>query len=175
MIEVRQAVPDDASALARIDLARLPPPDVVETIDYEAVLSSMKADLMARAPELAPVLALESEPLVKLLEVAAWREMVLRGPDGQTVVLDGDGRILRVPAMPKCSLEGKKALASYPVRELADCVFVYFASVEKPEALELPTPPELADPEWTGFLCYSHWACNYRYALDNLADPMHGC
>ena len=61
-----------------IDLARLPPPDVVETIDYEAVLSSMKADLMARAPELAPVLALESEPLVKLLEVAAWREMVLR-------------------------------------------------------------------------------------------------
>lgn len=61
-----------------IDLARLPAPDVVETIDYEAVLASLKTDLEERAPELAPVLQLESEPLVRLLEVAAWREMVLR-------------------------------------------------------------------------------------------------
>lgn len=61
-----------------IDLARLPAPQVVEQLDFEATLSALKADLAARAPELAPVLALESEPLVKLLEVAAWREMVLR-------------------------------------------------------------------------------------------------
>lgn len=61
-----------------IDLARLPAPAVVETLDYEAILASLKADLTARAPELAPVLALESEPLTKLLEVAAWRETVLR-------------------------------------------------------------------------------------------------
>lgn len=56
----------------------LPAPAVVEPLDYEAVLASLKADLSARLPELAPVLALESEPLVKLLEVAAWRETVLR-------------------------------------------------------------------------------------------------
>lgn len=61
-----------------IDLSRLPAPAVVETLDYEAILSALKADLTARAPELAPVLALESEPLVKLMQVAAWREMVLR-------------------------------------------------------------------------------------------------
>lgn len=61
-----------------IDLSRLPAPAVVETLDYEAILSALKADLTARAPELAPVLALESEPLVKLLQVAAWRELVLR-------------------------------------------------------------------------------------------------
>lgn len=61
-----------------IDLARLPAPQVVEPLDFEATLSALKADLAARAPELAPVLALESEPLVKLLEVAAWRETVLR-------------------------------------------------------------------------------------------------
>jgi phage-related baseplate assembly protein len=61
-----------------IDLARLPAPDVVETLDYEETLASLKADLVARSPELAPVLSLESEPLVRLLEVAAWREMVLR-------------------------------------------------------------------------------------------------
>lgn len=61
-----------------IDLSRLPAPQVVEPLDFEATLSALKADLIARAPELAPVLALESEPLVKLLEVAAWRETVLR-------------------------------------------------------------------------------------------------
>jgi phage-related baseplate assembly protein len=61
-----------------IDLSRLPAPAVVETLDYEAILSALKADLTARAPELAPVLALESEPLAKLMQVAAWREMVLR-------------------------------------------------------------------------------------------------
>ncbi|GIX31370.1 MAG: bacteriophage protein [Porticoccaceae bacterium] len=61
-----------------IDLTRLPPPSVVETLDYEAILAMLKTDLAARAPDLAPVLALESEPLVKLLEVAAWRELVLR-------------------------------------------------------------------------------------------------
>lgn len=61
-----------------IDLARLPAPQVVEPLDFEAILSALKADLIARAPQLAPVLTLESEPLVKLLEVAAWREMVLR-------------------------------------------------------------------------------------------------
>lgn len=61
-----------------IDLSRLPAPAVVEALDYEAIIAALKADLIARAPELAPVLALESEPLVKLMQVAAWREMVLR-------------------------------------------------------------------------------------------------
>ena len=36
-------------------------------------------------------------------------------------------------------------------------------------------PKELVSDEWTGFLCTAVWEANYRYALDNLADPMHGC
>lgn len=56
----------------------LPPPDVVEPLDYEAVLAALKADLAARLPQIAPTLELESEPLVKLLEVAAYRETLLR-------------------------------------------------------------------------------------------------
>ena len=55
-----------------IDLSLLPVPDVVETLDFEAILAAMKADLAARAPEMAAVLALESEPVVKLLEVVAY-------------------------------------------------------------------------------------------------------
>lgn len=61
-----------------VDLSRLPTPQVVEPLDYETILDGLRADLAGRAPELAPVLALESEPLSKLLEVAAWRELVLR-------------------------------------------------------------------------------------------------
>ncbi|PJN94872.1 baseplate assembly protein, partial [Amaricoccus sp. HAR-UPW-R2A-40] len=66
------------SGFGAIDLSRLPPPDVVERLDFETILGAMKADLIARAPDLAPALALESEPAVKILEVAAYRELLLR-------------------------------------------------------------------------------------------------
>lgn len=66
------------SGFGAIDLSRLPPPDVVERLDFETILAAMKADLVGRAPELAPVLALESEPLVKILEVCAYRETLIR-------------------------------------------------------------------------------------------------
>ena len=61
-----------------IDLSQLPAPTVVETLDFEAVLAALKAAVVVRAPDLEEVLTLESEPLVKLLEVAAYREVVLR-------------------------------------------------------------------------------------------------
>ena len=95
------------------------------------------------------------------------------------IAIDGAGTIVRVPAMPDCALEGRKAVRAYPVTEAGDAVFVYFASAStspgQPEPPPLNLPPELTDPAWTGFLCVSPWEANYRYALDNLADPMHGC
>jgi phenylpropionate dioxygenase-like ring-hydroxylating dioxygenase large terminal subunit len=91
------------------------------------------------------------------------------------VTLDGTGTILRVPAMPDCPLEGRRPIESFSVGEAADAIFVYFPSADQPTAPPLALPPEFTDPAWTGFLCVSPWACNYRYALDNLADPMHGC
>lgn len=66
------------SGFGVLDLSRLSPPDVVERLDYETILGAMRAELLARAPTLAPVLALESEPAVKILEVAAYRELLLR-------------------------------------------------------------------------------------------------
>src|SRR5436305_8725747 len=56
------------------------------------------------------------------------------------IVLDGTGKILRVPAMPACPMEGRRAAVAYIVQEANDGVFVYFPSMEKPEAppLELP-------------------------------------
>ena len=49
------------------DLTQLPPPEVVETLDFETILQVHRADLLARYPEAAAVIDLESEPLNKLL------------------------------------------------------------------------------------------------------------
>lgn len=66
------------SAFSAINLSNLPAPDVVEQIEYEPILTALKADLVAREPALASVIALESEPITKLLEVCAYRETVIR-------------------------------------------------------------------------------------------------
>ncbi|MET1080310.1 MAG: baseplate J/gp47 family protein [Pseudomonas sp.] len=63
--------------------APLPPPAVVEILDFEQILATRKAALLAllpadQRPAIAEVLALESEPLTKLLEESAYREMYLR-------------------------------------------------------------------------------------------------
>ena len=61
-----------------IDLSLLPPPDAIETIDYETILVARKARLIALYPDVAETLELESEPLVALLEENAYLEMTLR-------------------------------------------------------------------------------------------------
>ncbi|EMA1803187.1 baseplate assembly protein, partial [Cronobacter turicensis] len=61
-----------------IDLSQLPAPDVVEELDFEAILAERKATLISLYPEeeqdaIARTLALESEPVVKLLQENAYR------------------------------------------------------------------------------------------------------
>ncbi|WP_417329567.1 baseplate assembly protein [Halomonas cupida] len=63
-----------------IDLSRLPAPDIVETLDFETILTERKAALIALYPideqdTVAAVLELESEPLTKLCEENAYREL----------------------------------------------------------------------------------------------------
>ncbi len=91
------------------------------------------------------------------------------------IIVDGTGTVQRVPAMPDCPMEGSKVLRAYKVQEVADAVFVFLSQKETDTAPDLPLPQELSNPNWTGFLCSAVWDVNYRYALDNLADPMHGC
>lgn len=59
-----------------IDLEALPAPEVVEPLDYERILGDMLADYRARWP--AFTAWVESEPALKLLEAAAYRELLLR-------------------------------------------------------------------------------------------------
>ncbi len=66
-----------------IDLSQLPAPNVIEPLDYETILAERKARLIALHPEeereaVAELLALESEPTVKLLQENAYRELLLR-------------------------------------------------------------------------------------------------
>lgn len=60
------------SRFTQIDLSQLPAPKVVEALDFETILASIKANILAAMPELSDVMALESEPLVKLAEALAY-------------------------------------------------------------------------------------------------------
>lgn len=69
--------------MSTIDLSQLPAPMAVETLDYETLLAERKAELIALYPAneqeaITRTLSLESEPLVKLLQENAYRELVLR-------------------------------------------------------------------------------------------------
>ncbi len=60
-----------------INLSQLPAPSVIEALSFESILDSMKADLQSREPDLANALEFTSEPVVKLLEVCAYRELLI--------------------------------------------------------------------------------------------------
>lgn len=66
-----------------IDLSQLPAPNVVEPIDYEAILAERKAYFISLHPtekqeQVAATLELESEPITKLIQENAYRETVWR-------------------------------------------------------------------------------------------------
>lgn len=63
--------------MSTVDLSLLQPPAVVETLNFEATLAALRADFVVRFPDYTAVL--ESDPVQKLLEVAAYRELILRG------------------------------------------------------------------------------------------------
>ncbi|SMX27293.1 Baseplate J-like protein [Pelagimonas phthalicica] len=66
------------SAFTAINLEKLPAPEVIERKDFEGILAELKAWLIGREPGLEPILSLESEPITKILEAWAYREMLLR-------------------------------------------------------------------------------------------------
>lgn len=69
--------------MATVDLNQLPVPDVVEELNFETILAERIATLISLYPEnqqeaIARTLALESEPIVKLLQENAYREVIWR-------------------------------------------------------------------------------------------------
>jgi len=69
--------------MTEIDLSQLPSPKVIETLDFEVILTARKEAFLSLYPEeqqaeMTNRLALESEPLTKLLQESAYRELLLR-------------------------------------------------------------------------------------------------
>ena len=62
--------------MPEIDLSQLPPPNVVERLDFETILAEIVADYRSRYPQFTAYV--ESEPALKLLETSAYREFLLR-------------------------------------------------------------------------------------------------
>lgn len=65
-----------AGSFTAVDLSQLAAPDVVETLDYEVILAAMVSDLQSRDPAFTALV--ESDPAFKILEVAAYRETLIR-------------------------------------------------------------------------------------------------
>ncbi|HIE9457387.1 TPA: baseplate assembly protein [Klebsiella quasipneumoniae subsp. similipneumoniae] len=66
-----------------IDLSQLPQPTIIEALDFEIVLTEVKAVMVAAFPEdqqtaVAAALTLESEPLNIIAQAMAYRELLLR-------------------------------------------------------------------------------------------------
>jgi len=91
------------------------------------------------------------------------------------VQVQGDGVVAEVPAVVDCEMKGAKRVRTYPVEERAGAIFLWFGSNPDAAAPKLDLPEQLTDAEsWSHMLCTAHWKCNYRYAIDNVMDPMHG-
>lgn len=65
-----------AGAFTAVDLSRLPFPAVVDELSFETIRDAMLADLQARDPAFTALV--ESDPAFKVLEVAAYRETLIR-------------------------------------------------------------------------------------------------
>lgn len=59
-----------------LDLKSLPAPELIEALDYETILARMIGGLVSLDPAYNAIL--ESDPAIKVLEVAAARELILR-------------------------------------------------------------------------------------------------
>ena len=90
------------------------------------------------------------------------------------IEIAGDGTVIDVPAVENCPMVGKKLIKSYPVKEVHNAIFLYFGDESHQEPPELELPDELVSEDYSNFLCTAKWSCNYRYAIDNVMDPMHG-
>lgn len=69
--------------MATIDLSLLPPPNVIEPLDYESLLTAIQSRIIELTdekdrPAVRTVLALDSEPLTKLTQAYAYRALLQR-------------------------------------------------------------------------------------------------
>ncbi|GEM_PF-6479202 len=67
-----------------VDLSRLDPPTIVELLDYETILARKVARMVALFPDFDATV--DSDPAIKVLQVAAYDELLLRQDFNERVV-----------------------------------------------------------------------------------------
>lgn len=92
------------------------------------------------------------------------------------VQVDEQGVAVKVPGSPGCKLEGMRCVRTFPVIEAHGAIFAYVSDdkTPNPEPQPFGVPEQLADPDFSSFLCYIEWNGDYRFIMDNVMDPMHG-
>lgn len=88
--------------------------------------------------------------------------------------INGQGVVVDVPAVNSCPLKGKTCLKSYPAVESNGAIFLWFSDGVGTPVTPFSLPEEMTSQDYSGFLCMQNWKCNYRYAIDNVMDLMHG-
>jgi phage-related baseplate assembly protein len=71
-------MPNYTSPALYIDFARLPPPDVIETLDYEDLVARYRAEVLQKNSKLEAALNLEQSPTNIILEAEAYGELLVR-------------------------------------------------------------------------------------------------
>lgn len=105
------------TAFTKINLSKLPPATIIEDANFEDVLADLKADFIGRYDDAEVVINLESDPVVKLLEVAAYREVILLNRINQAakavmLATAGDGDLENLAALiPLQRLDGESTEA----------------------------------------------------------------
>ena len=90
------------------------------------------------------------------------------------IQINGAGRVVEVPAYEQCPMKDEKTVRRYAVEERHGAIFLWFGATPDTPPAKLELPEQLASPEWGQMLCTGYWRTNYRFAIDNVMDPMHG-
>ncbi|ESP95465.1 baseplate assembly protein [Pseudoalteromonas luteoviolacea] len=64
------------SGFTKLDLSKVPVPDIIKTLDYEQEYEQLKAQFLLQNPQFESALSLESEPVAILLQTLAYQQLL---------------------------------------------------------------------------------------------------
>lgn len=71
-----RAMAVSSDSFTGVDLSRIPAPGIIETLEFEAIVAAALAQLQVYFPTFDATV--ESDPIVKVVQLFAWRELILR-------------------------------------------------------------------------------------------------
>lgn len=150
--------------LSPVDLAGLARPEVIASLDVEALFEAKRARLVAAMPELASALALESDPLVKLLQVCAYDELMVRG------AMNDGARSVMLAFATGVALDHLGALLGVSRLELQAADRATGAAATMEADVDFQARIQMAPETWTGAGPRLSYVARARAAHPDVAD-----